>query len=141
MSEGSEITGLFETIVEIFAVAVLLDDTERDCELIEFTHASLVNNRFLRPDDIVCREILVVWFENNRGKIRKSLTSENAEGYKKDLLLKIEGEALQKRVLGSVYVIAACDGKLGDVESEFIDLALRLWGIDMPNGADLDPVT
>lgn len=141
MSKGEEITGLFETIVELFAVTVLLDDTERDCELIEFTHASLVNNRLLRPDNIVCREILVVWFEENRNRIRDTLASEKAEEYKKSLLLEIEGDDVRKRVLGSIFVIAACDDNLDHVAREFIHLAMTLWNMDMPTGKELERVS
>ncbi|WP_416878680.1 hypothetical protein [Litorimonas sp.] len=141
MSKGEEINGLFETIVELFAVTVLLDDTERDCELIEFTHASLVNNRLLRPDNIVCREILVVWFEENRKRIRDTLASEKAEEYKKSLLLEIEGDDVRKRVLGSIFVIAACDDNLDSVSCEFIRLAMTLWNMDMPTGKELEPVS
>ena len=141
MSNGDEISGLFETIVELFAVTVLLDDAERDCEFIEFTHASLVNNRLLRPDNIVCRETLLVWFQENRERIQDTLASERAEEYKEKLLSKIEAENVRKRVLGSIYVIAACDDNLDSVSCEFIRLAMTLWNMDMPTGKDLEPVS
>lgn len=140
MSKGNEISGLFETIIELFAVTVLLDDQQRDQELIEFTHASLVNNQYLRPDEIVCRERIVLWFEENQDRIKRRLGNSDSEAYLSSLLKKVEDEELQKRVLSSIFVIAVCDDQLDDIECDFIKLALETWGIDHPDGKDLELV-
>lgn len=131
---------LYLSILEILAVTVLIDQEERDTELIEFTHAGVVINQYLFPDTIVSRECLLRWYEQNKQRIEASLSGSDAHKYKLAVLSAIKGSAVQKKVLSSMFVIAVCDYEFHDEESDFIKIALKIWQTTMPNAQDLDKV-
>lgn len=131
---------LYSSVVEILAVTVLLDMKQRDRELIEFTHAGVVHNQYLRPEKIVTRTQLLNWFHTNADEIKDKLTAKDALAYKTKLLSRITDAELQKRVLASIFTIAVCDYDLHDEESYFIKVALDVWNTVMPTANCLEAV-
>eukprot|EP00919_Chromeraceae_sp_WS-2016_P042249 GHVR01100500.1.p1 GENE.GHVR01100500.1~~GHVR01100500.1.p1 ORF type:complete len:142 (-),score=2.34 GHVR01100500.1:263-688(-) len=131
---------LFETILELFAVTVLLNETGIDCELIEFAHAGVTTNQYLRPDTIFSRDCILEWFYANRDRIKATLKSDHSGTYKASLLNKIEGCDLQRRVISSIFVISVCDFYMDAVGTDFINLVLKTWEGGPPNKEELNAV-
>ena len=140
MSEFPDSQQLFEYVATIFAVTVLLDDRERDPELIEFVHACMVHNHRLRPGVILSRQHLLKWFDANKEAIRARLHADDAEAYKTDLLSRIFDEDLQRGVLSSIFAISVADYELHDEETDFISRALAVWHTTMPTPEEVDAV-
>jgi hypothetical protein len=131
---------LYLSILEILAVTVLIDQEERDSELIEFTHAGVVINQYLFPDTIVSRDCLLNWYKENKSRIETSLLASDADDYKISVLSAVKDKAAQKKTLSSMFIIAVCDYELHDEESDFIKKAVSVWQTTMPNAQDLDKV-
>lgn len=131
---------LFGVIIDILAVTVLIDNRQKDRELIEFTHAAMLHNHHLRPGKMISRRMLVDWFNQRKADISASLSRDDDNSFKTDLLSHIRDKELQKRLLSSIFTIAICDYELHDEESNFIKTALKVWKTDMPTAADLEAV-
>jgi len=131
---------LFEIVAEILAVTVLIDERERDIELIEFTHMAMLHNHHLRPGKMMTREMFLDWFHAHKGNISKNLKMDSDNSYKIDLLEKITDKDLQRRMLSSMFSIAVCDYELHDEECQFIKSALKIWKTGMPTSQDINVI-
>ncbi len=140
MTQFEDSDALFQTVATIFAVTVLLDNRERDTELIEFCHACMVHNHKIRPGTILPRQKLSAWFTQNKRDISASLSGPDSKAYKSELLSRISVPELQRSVLSSIFIISVADYELHDEESEFIQRALSIWDTKMPRAEELAAV-
>jgi len=140
MAKFLDIDGLYSVVTDILAITVLIDQREKDRELIEFTHAAMTHNHHLRPGKIVSRKMLADWFHARKGVLKEQLKTDSDDSYKKALLAKIKDKDLQRRLLTSIFSIAICDYELHDEESNFIRTALKVWKTEMPGVNELDYV-
>lgn len=131
---------LFDAVATVFAATVLLDERQRDVELVEFTHACVVHSRALRPQHILCREQVRSWFDTHSAEIAARLLDDEDGSYRTQILQRIEGDDLRRSVLSSVFAISVSDYELHDEETAFIGRALRLWGVDLPSPKDIEAV-
>ena len=140
MSTFDDSDSLFNAIATIFAVTVLLDQRERDIELVEFTHACMVQNHRIRPSKIISRQQILAWFAHHRETILGRLSADEDDRYKLGLLGRIHDPELQRSVLSSIFTISVADYELHDEESAFINQALRVWKTQMPTPVEIDAV-
>ncbi|WP_409433505.1 hypothetical protein ACJ3XI_03075 [Litorimonas sp. RW-G-Af-16] len=140
MTKFLDSDGIYEAVRDIFAVTVLLDKRERDREMIEYTHATMLHNHKLRPNKILSRHKILDEFEARKDYLAKAIASDHEDSYKVALLGRIKDEKLQRSVLSSIFTISVCDYELHDEESDFIRKALSIWKTDMPTSSELDAV-
>ena len=140
MSEFQDGDALFQTVATIFAITVLLDERERDPELIEFTHACMVHNHKIRPGTILPRQTLQAWFKQRKSDLSATLSGPDAQDFKIELLSRISAPELQRSVLSSIFTISVADYELHDEETEFIQTALSVWNAEMPRVEELAAV-
>lgn len=132
---------IFEVILDILAITVLLDQKERDQELLEFCHFAQRHNRDLRPDQILSRTKLQHWFMGRREALIAELQSDKSDRYKISLLDQVETQDLQKRVIASIFAIAICDYDFHAAEMQFIQLSLSRWQLSLPEQEAYDLTT
>ena len=140
MSEFQDGDALFQTVATIFATTVLLDERERDPELIEFTHACMVHNHKIRPGTILPRQTLQAWFKQRKSDLSATLSGPDAQDFKIELLSRISAPELQRSVLSSIFTISVADYELHDEETEFIQTALSVWNAELPRVEELAAV-
>ena len=140
MARFLDIDELYAVVTDILAISVLIDRRVKDRELIEFVHAAMTHNHYLRPGKILSRRMLTEWFHARKAVLLGALKKDHDDSYKKALLANITDRDLQRRLLASIFSIAICDYELRDEESHFIRTALSVWKTDMPGIKDLDHV-
>lgn len=131
---------IYVNVLKILAVTVLIDQREKDRELIEFTHAAMLHNQKLRPNVMLSRRMTMDWFHNEKAGLIERLKSDKDDSYKSELLSRIKDAELQRRLLSSVFSIAVCDYELHDEESDFIKQALKVWKTHMPTAEEVEAV-
>lgn len=131
---------LYGVIIDILAVTVLIDEREKDRELIEFAHAAMLHNHHLRPGKLLSRRMICEWFERRKPELKVSLANDIDNSFKTELLSNVKDSELQRRLLSSIFTIAICDYELHDEESGFIKTALKIWKTEMPSAKDLEAV-
>ena len=131
---------LYNVVLKILAVTVLIDQRERDRELVEFTHAAMLHNHHLRPGVMLSRKMIIDWFNTNKAELTKNLKADKDNSFKSNLLARIKDVALQRRLLSSIFTIAVADYELHDEESNFIKSSLAIWKTHMPTPSELEAV-
>jgi len=137
MSVNIQYPELFETILNILAIAVLVDQKERDKELVEFYHCAALLNQKLHPDNILARGDVQAWYRSRKSFLNSMLRSENSHKFQRDMLTKIGDVGLQRAVLIAIFAISVADHELADMEKEFLQLALDVWKNPLPNSAEI----
>lgn len=131
-------THLMEVVAKILAISVLIDQEQREAEMIEFMNAVTHINHDIRPEVILSNKKIRQWFEDNKASISESLASDDSQKFKSDLLEQITDTKLRRTLLASIFSVSVCDYELHDEECEFLKLATHIWGTGPLNGADLD---
>lgn len=126
------------SVANILAVTVLLDQKQRDLEMVEFCHSIMTINQRLRPGVILPRQKILAWFETHKAVIAKSLAEDSDDSYKKSLLNEIKDPALRRQTLAAIFSISICDYELRDEEADFIKIALDIWKTGLPNVDDVE---
>lgn len=126
-----------EAVARILAVTVLLDQRQRDREMIEFCHYVMTINQDICAAAILPRETILNWFEAHKTEFSAALASDTDGSFKRKILDQVICPELHKQVLTAVFAICICDYELHDEEAEFIKLALQLWKSDMPTPGDM----
>lgn len=125
-----------EAVAHILAVTVLLDQRERDQEMVEFCHYVMTINQAI-CSKIIPRENILNWFDAHKAGFAKALASDADNSYKTEVLEKITDLDLRKKVLTAIFAISVSDHELHDKETDFIKLALCLWDSKMPTADDI----
>ena len=123
-------------IARILAVTVLLDQRERDQEMIEFCHYVMTINQAI-CSTIIPRQRLLDWFDAHKEEFAIALASDTNGSFKATILEDIKEPDLRKTVLAAIFAISVSDYELRDEETEFIKLALGLWDSKMPTADDI----
>lgn len=126
-----------EAIARILAVTVLLDNRQRDREMIEFCHYVATLNHELCDVAILPRQTILNWFEAHKAEFTEALAADVDGVYKTEILEPIKDPVLRKQVLTAVFAICICDYEFRDEEADFIKTALELWKSDMPTISDV----
>lgn len=126
-----------EAVARILAVTVLLDQRQRDREMIEFCHYVMTINQDICAAAILPRQSILNWFEGNKAAFSAALAADSDGSFKREILEPIVCPELHKQILTAVFAICICDYEFRDEEAEFIKLALELWKADMPTPSDM----
>ena len=129
-----------ETIATVLAISVLIDDIEKDQELVEFTHGMMTINQRIRPETIFPRTKILDWFHKNKIDIAQNIANDTDDSWKSGLLEQIDDQSLQCVVLSAMFSISVCDYQLDQEECDFINLALQLWKREMPEAQTVEMV-
>ena len=130
--------GAIATISTLLSIAVLIDNRQKDQELIEFVHGITTINQHIRPEVIMPRNTILKWYEDEKENIIEKLQSSDAKAWKISLLQKIEDDKLKQMILSAIYSISICDYKLDDEECRFLKLATEIWGLKLPEMGELE---
>ena len=75
-----------EAIARILAVTILLDQRQREQEMVEFCHYLMKINQDLNPDNIIPRQKILTWFDNNKAEFADAIAADTDEAFKICLL-------------------------------------------------------
>ena len=137
MSDNIQYSEPFETILTLLAIAVLVDKKERDKELIEFYHCAKTHNQQLHPDQILCPDQIKMWFDNHKSHLSSRLRSDEAAEFQTEMLSRIGATGLQRQVLTSIFNISVADYELADTESDYLQLAVKVWKSPLPDAKEV----
>lgn len=137
MSQNIQYLEPFETILNLLAIAVLVDKKERDKELLEFAHSAALHNQQLHPDKILCPTQLRDWFDQHKPALNAMLRNDNAEQFQINMLEKIGDSGLQRQVLTSIFNICIADYEFADLEKDYLQLALKVWRSPLPDSTEV----
>ncbi len=126
-----------ESVARILAVTILLDQRQRDREMIEFCHYIMMINKELNPDAILPREKILDWFETHKLEFAAALKADTDGSFKTDIISAITEPSLRKKVLTAIFAVSISDYEFHALEMEFIKTALNLWKSDMPTMKDV----
>lgn len=127
-----------QDVAEVLAVTVLLDQKERDVEMIEFCNAVTTINQRIRPGVILTRKTILNWYRSHKDKIAASLANDTDDSYKIGVLEKITTPVLRRKVIAAIFAICVCDYEFMDEETDFILTAMKIWKTDIPNSEEVD---
>ncbi|MGB6229060.1 MAG: TerB family tellurite resistance protein [Litorimonas sp.] len=130
---------LFETVATLFAITVLVDEHEREPEMVEFVHACTVHNHRMRPSRIVTPGEWLSWFSTSRQTILDALDREG-DTYKIAHLSRITEPELRRSLLSSMFTISTADHEFHASENALIKVALATWDARPPTSAELERV-
>ena len=71
--------GAIVTISTLLSIAVLIDNRQKDQELIEFVHGITTINQHIRPEVIMPRNTILKWYEDEKENIIEKLQSSDAK--------------------------------------------------------------
>jgi len=121
-----------DLVLDVLAATVLLDQKERDQELVEFVYFGQEYGRLLRPDDILTPQQLRNWFSARKGDLAVNLAKDTDGAFKSGLLDAITDSGLRRKTLSAIYAIAICDHDFHPEEMQFVKLALEKWNLPLP---------
>ena len=129
-----------EAIARILAVTILLDQRQREQEMVEFCHYLMKINQDLNPDNIMPRPKILTWFKNNKVEFADAIAGDTDGSFKIEVLKPITDPELRKKVLTAVFAVSISDHEFHAEEMEFIKIALETWKSDMPTLKDVSKI-